>query len=279
MTMPVLQGRSFAAIPQPALSSCSVGCCGRWPDAAAGHRLPPRHPHSPALQQPPLLPLSSTRDALPLPSPPGSPVNYFSRPRFYCFALCNIWHAGTILIKDRQRAKLILRGEKIEWVCFQITSTLSNFFNCGSVRRTESMKINCQTCVCVSVCLCVCVSVYEHSATCVSVDRVPLRTGILRHHQARKFAQRSQPKHLWLMLHFPTHLKNFQIKFHWIPLTKLQSCSSWQKVPWGCNSAENVFPICKVWNSSERKLVYQIPIKRIFCDSDPMHWREPFAGK
>ena len=166
MTMPVLQGRSFAAIPQPALSSCSVGCCGRWPDAAAGHRLPPRHPHSRALQQPPLLPLSSTRDALPLPSPPGSPVNYFFRPRFYCFALCNIWHARTILIKDRRRTKLILRGEKIEWVCFQITSTLSNFFNCGSVRRTESMKINCQTCVCVSVCLCVCVWAFSHLCVC-----------------------------------------------------------------------------------------------------------------
>ena len=75
VTMPVLQGMSYAGSLRPALSSFSSGDCGQCPAAGAEAGLHHRHPHDsrPVQQPPPLLP-SSARAALPLPSPQASPI-------------------------------------------------------------------------------------------------------------------------------------------------------------------------------------------------------------
>ena len=140
--MPVLQGMSFAGILQPASSSCSVGDCGQCqPAAEAGTgqlHLRPHRPHSRPVQQPPppLLP-SSNHGALPSPSLQPSPVYSQTRnSKAVDFGICGFVQ----LIKERQRTNLALGEETRK----KITSTLSNFFNCGSVRSTASTKISCQ---------------------------------------------------------------------------------------------------------------------------------------
>ena len=144
--MPVLQGMSFAGILQPASSSCSVGDCGQChPAAEAGTgqlHLRPHRPHSRPVQQPPppLLP-SSNHGALPSPSLQPSPVvtiilRLQRNSKAVDFGICGFVQ----LIKERQRTKQALGEENGK----KITSTLSNFFNCGSVRSTASTKISCQ---------------------------------------------------------------------------------------------------------------------------------------
>ena len=167
--MPALPGRSFAAIPQPASSSCSVAGSGQCP-ADGGLHLRPLRPHSRAPQRPPPLPLSSNHGALPLPSPRGSPINYLSTRTAASLGFQQLYQHN--IEKDRRGTKFILG----ELVYFQITSTLSNFFNCGSVRSTESTKINCQIrplsplfATCMSVCGALCACVFVYLCVCVFV--------------------------------------------------------------------------------------------------------------